>query len=334
LDRAASFADLATLLDVDQSISEKNGWPSIQQDDEIHTYDELNSGTLVAYFSPPTVGPGSSTDAVHSTSSTATATAQGGCESTGVGGPTTEPGDESGNQKQPGVATGGDNEVLPDSQSSLANALGEIVAEHFEEMLHAEAKETMPMSCENTVGITTATNDNVPQSGSACDGDGGTQIGVSHPPATATSESIPSIPPPAPPPKDLDHDDVPSPSKVPKVGVDHELRCPIPPGSPNPVVGSLHEAFDFWDNCLKVLVDGKDEDERNDILLGLAQSLEDDSMSTAFSGIRAPETGVAVLRFRLGEMLGQPISNSNGKLQHMTFNSNAYICLFCNFILY
>ncbi len=329
MDRAASIADLATLLDVDQAISEKNGWPSIQQDDAIHTYDELKTGTLVVY-SPPKVGPGSSNDVIHSPA--AAATAQGVCKSTGIGGPT-EPGDEANEDdkdpKQPGVTIDdNDDEVLPDSQSSLAIALGNMVAEHLEAMSDKEAEETVSMSCdEKNVDINTATNDNtnVPQSGSGCDGDVGNQIGVPPPPTTSQpSESIPA-PAPAPPQKDLDVD-APSPSKVPKVGVGQDLRCPTPTDSPNPVVGSLDEAFDFWDNCLKVLVHGKDEDERNDILLGLAQSLEDDSMSTAFSGIRAPETGVAVLRFRLGEMLGQPISNSNGKLQHMTFNSNRFIC--------
>ena len=86
---------------------------------------------------------------------------------------------------------------------------------------------------------------------------------------------------------------------------------------PRPIASSLADAFDFWDNCLDVLCAGKDEDECQNILEDLALQLERDSLSTAFSGVLAPETAVKTLRFRLGERLGRTLKSTGGKQQHM-----------------
>ena len=86
---------------------------------------------------------------------------------------------------------------------------------------------------------------------------------------------------------------------------------------PNPIASSLAEAFDFWDNCLDVLCAGKDEDECEALLEDLASQLERDTLSTAFSGICAPETAVKTLKFRLGERLGRKLRDFAGKQQHM-----------------
>ena len=76
---------------------------------------------------------------------------------------------------------------------------------------------------------------------------------------------------------------------------------PKPWRTPRPIANSLEEAFDFWDNIFDVLCDGKDDEECMEILERLASDLEQDSLSTAFSGIRAPETATSILRFRLGK---------------------------------
>lgn len=86
---------------------------------------------------------------------------------------------------------------------------------------------------------------------------------------------------------------------------------------PRSTVQSLQEAFDFWDNCFDILCDGKESEECFELLDRLEHSLQSNSLSTAFSGVRAPETSANVLRFRLGERLGREIKNDQGKLQHM-----------------
>lgn len=82
-------------------------------------------------------------------------------------------------------------------------------------------------------------------------------------------------------------------------------------------VESLKEAFDFWDNCFEVLCHGLSDEASEEVLGSLANTLQEDSLSTAFSGVRSPETAANVLRFRLGQRLGYEIKNNNGKLGHM-----------------
>ena len=65
-----------------------------------------------------------------------------------------------------------------------------------------------------------------------------------------------------------------------------------------------------------MLCKGQDDDEALHTLNSLAMQLEDDSLSTAFSGVRAPETGMAIMRFRLEKRLGRTISH-NTKASHM-----------------
>ena len=92
---------------------------------------------------------------------------------------------------------------------------------------------------------------------------------------------------------------------------------PKPWRTPRPIANSLEEAFDFWDNIFDVLCDGKDDEECMEILERLASDLEQDSLSTAFSGIRAPETATSILRFRLGKRLGRELKHKNAHLGHM-----------------
>ena len=86
----------------------------------------------------------------------------------------------------------------------------------------------------------------------------------------------------------------------------------------------INEAFGFWDHALDVLVQGQDEDDAVNTLEGLANSLQEDSLSTAFSGIRSPETAMALLRNRLSSRLGREVANQNGRLQHsIEWNSHS-----------
>ena len=61
---------------------------------------------------------------------------------------------------------------------------------------------------------------------------------------------------------------------------------------------------------IDVLTHGHSEEEGRELLEQLAHNLEHDTLSTAFSGICAPETAANVLRFRLGHALGRPIELS------------------------
>ena len=83
------------------------------------------------------------------------------------------------------------------------------------------------------------------------------------------------------------------------------------------IVNNLGEMFDFWDYSLDVLVDGMDEEESTNTLEQLAHALEEDSLSTSFSGVRAPETALAVLRYRLGALLGRQITCGHANMSHM-----------------
>ena len=87
--------------------------------------------------------------------------------------------------------------------------------------------------------------------------------------------------------------------------------------TPRTMVTSVRDAFDFWDNCLDVLCHEKDEDESLEVLTRLETSLKEDSCSSAFSGVLAPETGVNMLRYRLGQRLGREVCSENGHLGHM-----------------
>ena len=79
---------------------------------------------------------------------------------------------------------------------------------------------------------------------------------------------------------------------------------------------SLQDAFDFWGYCFDVLRKDQDDDEALHTLNSLAMQLEDDSLSTAFSDVRTPETGMAIMRFCLEKRLGRTISH-NTKASHM-----------------
>ena len=100
-----------------------------------------------------------------------------------------------------------------------------------------------------------------------------------------------------------------------------EPSSPIPPRKPwqkpRPIVNSLKEAFDFWDNAIDVLCDNKDDEECHQLLGKLASELEEDSLSTAFSGIGAPETATNVTRYRLGKRLGRDLKHKHASLGHM-----------------
>ena len=91
-----------------------------------------------------------------------------------------------------------------------------------------------------------------------------------------------------------------------------------PQSEPKTTVRSLKEAFEFWDFCFDVLCHGKDEEESQEVLESLASELREDSMSTAFSGVGAPETAKAVLLNRLGNRLGRELSVNQhaARIQH------------------
>ncbi|CAE7837095.1 unnamed protein product [Symbiodinium sp. CCMP2592] len=82
------------------------------------------------------------------------------------------------------------------------------------------------------------------------------------------------------------------------------------------IVHDLDGMFDFWDFSFDKMVDGMSEDERLDTWERLARSLEDDSLSTAYSGVRAPETAMSVMRYRLGLRLGREVKCNNHNLSH------------------
>ena len=86
---------------------------------------------------------------------------------------------------------------------------------------------------------------------------------------------------------------------------------------PGEATHSLEEAFEFWSYSLDVLCQGKDQDEQLQTLEDLAAAVEADSMSTAYSGVRAPETAMALWRWHLEERLGRKLKRANEKMGHM-----------------
>ena len=82
-------------------------------------------------------------------------------------------------------------------------------------------------------------------------------------------------------------------------------------------VESLEEAFGFGDFCLDVLAYQRNAGDAQEMLEALAASLEADSMSTAYSGVCAPETALNVWRFRVGQRLGRSLAPPKCRLGHM-----------------
>ena len=76
------------------------------------------------------------------------------------------------------------------------------------------------------------------------------------------------------------------------------------------VVEGVQEVFDFWDYSIDILCPD------NDSVESLAEAVEMDSLSTCFSGVRAPETAMAVLRYRLGQRLGREIPHKHRGMSH------------------
>ena len=114
-------------------------------------------------------------------------------------------------------------------------------------------------------------------------------------------------------------------------------RPPIPPPPPPPfgphskspsgkrnsgqtaVVDSLEEAFNFYDHCLDVMMEGKNAEDSEDMLSCLASSLQHDSMSTAYSGVCAPEAAFSIWKHRVSQRLGLDVElpSLEGKIGHM-----------------
>ncbi|OLP73512.1 hypothetical protein AK812_SmicGene47227, partial [Symbiodinium microadriaticum] len=103
-----------------------------------------------------------------------------------------------------------------------------------------------------------------------------------------------------------------------------DTQAPKPKAKPPPsasllersIVHDLDGMFDFWDFSLDKMVDGMSEDDRLDTWERLANTLEDDSLSTAYSGVRAPETAMSVMRYRLGLRLGREIKCNHHSISH------------------
>ena len=135
-----------------------------------------------------------------------------------------------------------------------------------------------------------------------------------------------SVPPSVPPPEAAEGSDA---TDIGCAGSDtSEAACsthankPMPEPQPSAtllqrsIVHGLDDMFDFWDFSFDKMVDGMSEDDRLDTWERLAMSLENDSLSTAYSGVRAPETAMSVMRYRLGLRLGREIKCNYHNMSH------------------